>query len=668
MPSNAEYSQAIQNPRVCFRSQPLAEATVAFGPRGMPLVYSGSFACVYKVSLKGKNFAVRCFTREVRDEQYRYGQIAQALKTAALPEFTDFDYLERGIQINGEWYPVVKMDWVEGETLDKFVAANLDNPQALRELAYQWRLALAGLRDAGIAHNDLQHGNVIVDAGAVRLVDYDGMFLPWFQGTPSPELGHKNYQHPQRSERDYAGWIDNFPALVIYLSLLAISATPHLWESFHNGDNLILTEQDYADPGNSDCLRRLKESPDANIARLAAILEQCCSLPVAQTPDLDEVRLTVHSSRSRPASYRELLGERQISGQAAANPQAPVTRADLQGILAQINSLNASMRALNSIADMEYLATLTTQDDLEGLVTYAELADALKDLVTKRSLAASLGHRVTRAELQDYVTHDALNNVYQHLSDAHQDRQAISQALLEAYEDRQAIRTELEDFITEAKLVEILRNFASRKDLAAISQALSNAHRDRQSIRAELQDYIQGNFASQEDLESVSLALAEAQANRYAIRDELEKFITEAKLEILLRNFASQADLAAVSQKLTDTEADLEILLRNFASQGDLAAVSQKLTDAEAKLESLRRNFAGRGDLEAISQKLTDLENRFAATQVQCDSCAGYIPAGALFCAHCGHNLESGQGPGGKNGAGWGRRLARLAKASVFRS
>jgi hypothetical protein len=40
----------------------------------------------------------------------------------------DFTFLDRGIQIRGDWYPILKMQWVEGLTLNQFVKNNLDKP------------------------------------------------------------------------------------------------------------------------------------------------------------------------------------------------------------------------------------------------------------------------------------------------------------------------------------------------------------------------------------------------------------------------------------------------------------------------------------------------------------------------------------------------------------
>ena len=296
-PGVTDFSEAVQNPHLCFRGTDLEAGEVSVNPRGMPLVFSGAFASVYPVSVGDHTFAVRCFTREVKDQQARYGALSTYLLNVLPPSFVHFEYLEHGINVRGSWYPIVRMEWVHGELLNRFVESRLGEPDALRRVAAQWRGGpTASLRGLRIAHNDLQHGNVMVqDDGNIRLVDYDGMFLPQFRGQPSAELGHKHYQHPRRGADDYDENIDNFPSLVIYLSLLAVAADPGLW-AFHNEDNLVLTRQDYADPGASEAFARLKGSPDPLVARLVERLIDCCSVPVGEVPDLETVLEGIPSS------------------------------------------------------------------------------------------------------------------------------------------------------------------------------------------------------------------------------------------------------------------------------------------------------------------------------------------------------------------------------------
>ena len=306
-PTITAFSDAIQNPWLCFKGTELEAGEPAVDQRDRPLVFSGNFACVYKVTVENRAFAVRCFTREVSDQQTRYNELSDYLINVLPPSFVHFEYLERGISVRGSWYPIVKMDWVAGEQLSKFVGSRFNEPDTLRRIAAQWRGGTtASLRGLRIAHNDLQHGNVMVQGdGNIRLVDYDGMFLPKFRGERSPELGHKNYQHPQRSPEHYDDHIDNFPSLVIYLSLLAVASEPGLWSYFHNVDNLIFTGKDYAAPGSSEIFKGLKDSHDLTVAKLTKYLEECCVLPVEKVPDLETILHDIESGKTGPG-YREI--------------------------------------------------------------------------------------------------------------------------------------------------------------------------------------------------------------------------------------------------------------------------------------------------------------------------------------------------------------------------
>ena len=169
-----------------------------------------------------------------------------------MPGLVGFAYEAQGIRVKGQWYPIVKMDWVEGQTLHTYIGQHVSDADALRRLAAQWRDLMRDLRAGGIAHADLQHGNALVTPkGELRLVDYDGMFVSAFAGQPSHELGHPNYQHPQRRSADYDANLDNFAALVIYVSLVALTYEPDLWAQFHTGENLIFSASDFKAPQKS---------------------------------------------------------------------------------------------------------------------------------------------------------------------------------------------------------------------------------------------------------------------------------------------------------------------------------------------------------------------------------------------------------------------------------
>src|SRR5438445_2610252 len=175
-PLSQEYNQAMQNPVTSFSDPELCAGQAKTNALGLPVPCSGNFADVYQVRNGTLAWAVKCFTREVPGLRDRYVEISDYLQQLRLPCMVDFQYLDGAIRATGQWYPVVKMDWVEGFTLNDFVKHNLDKPEALQSLAESWIFLARFLREAKLAHCDLQHGNVLLVPGArfpIKLVDYD---------------------------------------------------------------------------------------------------------------------------------------------------------------------------------------------------------------------------------------------------------------------------------------------------------------------------------------------------------------------------------------------------------------------------------------------------------------------------------------------------------------
>lgn len=289
-PSLSDYSDAIQNPRHCFQDTQLKTGKVALTNLSLPRVASGNFASVYEVRTGNQRWAVRCFQRQVPAQQARYGLLSQHLRQSRLPSLVGFDYIQDGIRVHGKFYPILKMDWIEGITLSEYVDNCWQRSGHLLQLALQWCDLISGLHQNQIAHGDLQHGNVLVTSqGLMRLVDYDGMFVPSLAGQLSFELGHPNFQHPKRTSTDFNEGLDSFSALVIYTSLRALAADPALWRQFYKGENLILSSRDYKTPKQSEVLRRLKQNSDDGVKQLAIQIEQWCSISPTQVPNFDTV-------------------------------------------------------------------------------------------------------------------------------------------------------------------------------------------------------------------------------------------------------------------------------------------------------------------------------------------------------------------------------------------
>jgi cell division septation protein DedD len=284
-PTHTDYQDAIQNPPICFAEDDLKAGTAACDMLGLPRVTSGNFASVYELSAGDKRYAVRCFVRQVSGQQGRYARLCEHLGKVKMPWLVDFNYFLKGIMVRGEWFPVVKMDWVEGSPLNTWIEDNLIHPEKLKAAAGQWRTLVSDMRKNHLAHGDYQHGNIMVTTkDELRLVDYDGMYCPAFGKGRSPELGHANFQHPRRLAEHYDDSIDNFSAIVIYLSLLALAEEPQLWKDFYTVDNLLLLSSDYKNPQNSKAFARLEASKNPVVKQLATLLKNCCMRSVQDVP------------------------------------------------------------------------------------------------------------------------------------------------------------------------------------------------------------------------------------------------------------------------------------------------------------------------------------------------------------------------------------------------
>ena len=285
-PSARYFTEAIQCPSICFAHPHLRNTLPAVDRLGMPLVTSGQFAYVYKLnSMNGdSDFAVRCFRGYLGDRDQRYRAIQTHLANSPVSYLSEFTYAPEGILVGGNRFPILFMKWIEGPTLDLYIREMLNRPEVLLHLSEQWLRLLGALRASGIAHGDLQHGNIIVEHGHLRLVDHDGIFVPAMAGWTASEVGHQHYQHPRRTALDFDSDLDNFSSLVIYLSLLSVAEQPVLWQEHHD-ENLLFTKMDFADPASSELFQKIRELGPEH-ARLADVLANAATGSPDEVPSL----------------------------------------------------------------------------------------------------------------------------------------------------------------------------------------------------------------------------------------------------------------------------------------------------------------------------------------------------------------------------------------------
>ena len=232
---------------------------------GEPYRSSGAFAVVFKMKDEqtGKCYALKCFTEEQEGRAEAYRQIAEELEFVDSPYITSVKYLEKELFVDSncedEEFPVLLMDWIEGETMETYVAANYTDTHAMSLLCYRFCKMAAWLRSQSFAHGDIKPDNIMVRPdGTLTLVDYDGMFVPAMKGQKSPTIGTKDFSHPLRTIDDFDETIDDFALASIALSLKAISLNPSLLNEYGASDRLLFSAADYLDLSKSKTFTTLQ--------------------------------------------------------------------------------------------------------------------------------------------------------------------------------------------------------------------------------------------------------------------------------------------------------------------------------------------------------------------------------------------------------------------------
>ena len=263
-PLISEYVRAIQD--ASNNLDELAHLVPVQDDHCEPYRSSGAFAVVFKMKDEQteKCYALKCFTEEQEGRTEAYRQIADELEFVDSSYITSVKYLDKEIFVDSsceeDEFPVLLMDWIDGETMENYIAENYQDNYIMAMLCYRFCKMAAWLRSQPFAHGDIKPDNIMVRPdGNLTLVDYDGMFVPAMKGQKSPTIGTKDFSHPLRTVDDFNETIDDFALASIALSLKAISLRPSLLDEYGGADRLLFSVEDYRDLSNSNVFVSLSE-------------------------------------------------------------------------------------------------------------------------------------------------------------------------------------------------------------------------------------------------------------------------------------------------------------------------------------------------------------------------------------------------------------------------
>lgn len=253
---------------------------------GDPIYQRGRFAYVFKAYHDQHFHALRFFIvkKELILQRYLALESFHKNKGKNLEFLINFEYIKNAIKVKScdknLRFPIIKMDWIEGKTLEQIIKENSTNGE-ICDIKEKFREMITVMEKLEFAHCDLSWKNIMIEGSSkkLKLVDYDGVYIPDFKNQRSPEAGDPAFQHPNRVKFEYNHKIDRFSALAIYLAFSAISEDPNIISNIISKDEdvdiFIFNENDYKHPEKSDIFKKISQQSKFNQCLLKYLKRYC---------------------------------------------------------------------------------------------------------------------------------------------------------------------------------------------------------------------------------------------------------------------------------------------------------------------------------------------------------------------------------------------------------
>ena len=281
MPTIPSIRTSVENKDVLVLDNHAKNGIFERDARGRLIAYAGGFSIVFPyTTANGEKWAFRCWHSDIKNSKKRYETISDAIIKAKLSFLCEFQYIDKGINVEGNIYPTTRMRWIDGITIKDYIYQNRNSKDLLIALADNFLKMTRALHAQSLAHGDLQHGNILVDKShQLYLVDYDSFYCPQLKGEADTVTGLADYQHPARiSNKSVSEKLDYFSELIIYLSILAIAEAPSLADKYKvaDADRLLFSKEDFVDIKNAPIYKDIY-SLGNDFPRILAVLEDFLS-------------------------------------------------------------------------------------------------------------------------------------------------------------------------------------------------------------------------------------------------------------------------------------------------------------------------------------------------------------------------------------------------------
>ena len=260
---------------------------------GKSLLYEKSRRnIIFKAEYNSKLFAIRFFLNDDHELFRRYHELQNYLASGEVPWKVPFEFLDE------EYYPVLKMDWVDGETFTDYLNSIIAEPALITQLQSKLLLLSNELEQKGMAHGNLNMKHIRIQKRqqepVLKLIDYDSMYFPSLEGKDSLTAGTSSFQHPMRLASDFSQTIDRFSIWVFVTALEAFKTDPSLWikateHGYDQSKQVLFNYRDLAIPQQSRAFQIIRSYNNEALDFYADKLTAFCiakSLDAVERPQL----------------------------------------------------------------------------------------------------------------------------------------------------------------------------------------------------------------------------------------------------------------------------------------------------------------------------------------------------------------------------------------------
>lgn len=257
---------------------------LAYDSFNNPIYHIGNNSIVFKIrELKTRKYrAYKFFTKDLYELDKRYKDTISFLNEMNSPFIPRMKFRDGIVNIvtnDGKTgkFPVLIMDWIEGETLNQYIYRVKSSPCKLAELFCKFMQLVSWLISNNLIHRDLHPENLMVDTSEnLFLIDFDSFQLPT---KPIYHLDRKecdNFYHPFAHYIGHPSYYDDdFSIVLLALSLRAILIDPNLLGEYSGVGPILFSHEDLQDISESNKLKNIFPSLDPILDELYGIFIRC---------------------------------------------------------------------------------------------------------------------------------------------------------------------------------------------------------------------------------------------------------------------------------------------------------------------------------------------------------------------------------------------------------